>query len=181
LKFEEDHMTCILIPLHLTDEQKGRICGVLSVGCDWTTASNIVGCSLADIRRAMQHDAEFATSVRRCEAGAELGHMRTVHEAAKDAKNWRASVWWLERRAPDRFGPRRAGVVTQRQLKAYIGILADVVAGEQRSGASRAEILGRLKAFAESVDQLLKNERMLEEEAEVLSGGFDDSDDASAS
>jgi hypothetical protein len=89
-------------------------------------------------------------------------------------------VWWLERRAPDRFGPRRAGVVTSRQLKAYVGILADVVAGEKRAGTSREEILGRLKAFAESVDQLLKNERMLEEETELLSDRIDDSEDATA-
>jgi hypothetical protein len=173
-------MTCNLIPLHLTDEQKGRICGVLSVGCDWTTAANLVGCSLSDIRRAVQLDIEFATSVRRSEAGAELSHMRTIQEAAKDAKNWRASVWWLERRAPDRFGPRRAGVVTARQLKAYIGILADVLAGQEQTGASRAEILGRLKTFAESVDQLLKNERMLDDESEILSAPFDDSEDESS-
>jgi hypothetical protein len=171
-------MTCNLIPLNLTDEQKGRICGVLSIGGDWTTAARIAGRSLADIRRSMLHDPEFAKSVRRSEAAAELSHMRTIQEAAKDAKNWRASVWWLERRAPDRFGPRRAGAVTARQLKAYISILADVLTGEERSGRSRAEILGRLKSFAESVDQLLKNERMLEDEADVISNHFDESEDA---
>jgi hypothetical protein len=171
-------MTCKLIPLHLTDEQQGRICGVLSVGCDWTTAARIAECSLADIRRAMRHDAEFAKSVRRSEAGAELSHMRTIQEAAKDAKNWRASVWWLERHAPERFGARRADAVTATQLKAYIGILADIVVGEERSGASRADILGRLKSFAESVDQLLKNQRMLEDEADASLDGMDESEDA---
>jgi hypothetical protein len=174
-------MTCNLIPLHLTDEQKGRICGVLSVGCDWTTGAHIVGCSLADIRRAMQHDPQFSTSVRRSEAHAELSHMRTIQEAAKDAKNWRASVWWLERRAPERFGSRKAGAVTARQLKAYIGVLADVLAGRDAVGGSREETLARLKAFAESVDQLLKNERMLEEDAEALSVCFDDSKDETSS
>jgi hypothetical protein len=171
-------MTCNFITLHLTDEQKGRVCGVLSVGGDWTTAARIAGCSLANIRRAMRHDTEFATSVRRSEAGAELSHMRTIQEAAKDSKNWRASVWWLERHAPDRFGSRRAGVVTARQLKAFVGVLADVVAGEQQMGASRAEILGRLRAFAESVDQLLRNERMLEDETDALLESAGESEDA---
>jgi hypothetical protein len=174
-------MTCNLIRLQLSDEQKGRVCGVLSVGCDWTTAARIAGCSLADIRRALRDDAEFSKSVRRCEATAELNHIRTVQEAAKDAKNWRASVWWLERHAPDRFGPRRSGTVTARQLTAYIGVLADVLVGEEQTGASRAEILGRLKAFAESIDQLLSNERMLEDELDEPSGRFDDSDDTISS
>ena len=97
-------MTSELITPALTDEQKGQICGILSVGCDRETAANFVGCSLADIRRAMQHDRAFAANVRRTEAGVELSHMRTVQEAAKEAKNWRASVWWLERRSPERFG-----------------------------------------------------------------------------
>lgn len=173
-------MTCTLIPLHLSDQQKGQLCGVLSVGCDLTTAANIVGCSLADIRRATRRDPAFAVSLRRCEATAELNHIRTVQEAAKDAKNWRASTWWLERHAPERFGPRRAGAVTTSQLKAYIGTLADVLTGVELPGVSRAEILERLKAFADSVDALLKNERMLEDETEVLPDHRDDVEDVTS-
>lgn len=171
-------MTCNLIPVHLNSEQQGRVCGVLSMGCDWTTAANLVGCSLAAIRRSIESDAEFANDVRRAEAQAELGHMRTIHEAAKDAKNWRASVWWLERRAPERFGSRRAGVVTAKQLKAFIAVLADVLAGEEQVVASRADMLVRLQAFAESVDQLLKDERMSDEDAPDFLDRDDELDDA---
>ena len=59
----------------------------------------------------MQHDAEFVANVRRAEASVELSHMRNVQQAAKDKKDWRASVWWLERRSPERFGTPR-GTVT---------------------------------------------------------------------
>ena len=150
-------MTCQFIPSELTDEQKGQIYGILSVGCDRQTAAYFVGCSLADIRRAMQQDATFAAGVCRAEAGAELNHMRNVQQAAKDEKHWRASVWWLERRSPERFGPRGPGVVTARQLKAFVEILADVLREDVRDADERQQVLARLKMLASSADQLLRD------------------------
>jgi hypothetical protein len=158
-------MTCDIIPIDLTDEQKNQIRGVVSVGCDWHTAANFTGCSLAAIRRAMRLDPQFATSLRRAEAGAELTHMRTIQKAAEDPKNWRTSVWWLERHAPERFGPRSAGAVTARQLKAYIAILAEVISNGSEGPMDRDTIIARLKSFAESVDQLMRDERMLDGQA----------------
>jgi hypothetical protein len=75
--------------IKLTPEQQGKIFGVLSIGCDRETAANVIGSTLADFGRAMRGDPEFAKSVRRTEAMAELGHMRSVHEASKDPRNWR--------------------------------------------------------------------------------------------
>jgi hypothetical protein len=158
-------MTFPIVPRPLTEEQKSNICGVLSVGCDWHTAANYVGCALADIRRAMQRDAAFAEQVRRADASCELMHMRAVHKAVEDPKNWRTSAWWLERHAPERYGPRGANAVTVRQLKSFIAILADVINGGEQSPIERAEILERLRVFAESVDRLLRNERMQELDA----------------
>jgi hypothetical protein len=153
-----------LIPIDLSAEQQAQICGILSVGCDWHTAANFVGCSLADIRRTMRRDPAFAANLRRSEAGVELSSMRTIQKAAEDPKNWRTAVWWLERHAPERFA-RNAGVVTTRQLKAFIAILADVIHGGDPSSAERSQILQRLKAFSESVDRLLRDERMTEPDA----------------
>lgn len=153
-------MACDLIPTDLTDEQQAQVCGVLSVGCDWQTAAHLVGCSLADIRRAIQNNPKFAMSVQRAEAAVELSHMRIIQEAAKDPKNWRTSVWWLERHAPERFGPRSAGVVTTRQLKAFVAILADVLSDDGSGAIDRNQIVARLRAFSESVDRLLRDERM---------------------
>jgi hypothetical protein len=158
-------MACDIIPIDLTSEQKAHICGVLALGCDWQTATGIVGCSLADIRRAMRLDLQFAADARRSEAGAELKCMRTIQKAAEDPKNWRACVWWLERHAPERFGPRSAGAVTARQLKAYIAILAEVIGNSSEGPMDRETIIARLKSFAESVDQLMRDEQMLEEES----------------
>jgi len=150
-------MTCELIAVKLTDEQKGQVCGILSVGCDRQTAANFVGCSLVDIRRAMQQDAQFAASICHAEALSELSHMRNVQQAAKDAKNWRASVWWLERRSPERFGKRGAGVVTSRQLKAFVAILVDILSEDIHDAADRQRLAARLQSIGDTVDQILRD------------------------
>ena len=91
---------------------------ILSIGCDRETAANYTNCSLSDIRREMLRDVAFAAEVLQAEAASELAHMRNVQNAAGENKNWRASVWWLERRSPERFGRRNAETITTRQLKA---------------------------------------------------------------
>jgi hypothetical protein len=150
-------MTCHLIPAELSDEQKGQVIGILSVGCDRQTAANFVGCSLADLRRAMSQDPAFGAGICRAEAGAELNHMRNLQQASKDEKHWRASVWWLERRSPERFGPRGPGVVTARQLKAFLEILATALRQGVRSAEDRQQIIARLNLLANSVDQMLRD------------------------
>ena len=149
-------MTCELVLSELTEMQKAEICGVLSVGCDRQTAADFVGCALADIRRAMQHDPQFLARVRRAEASAELSHMRNVQESAATKKQWRASVWWLERRSPERFA-RRAGAITARQLKAFVAIVSDAIQNEVQNAEDRQRTLVRLAAIAESVEQMLRD------------------------
>ncbi len=45
----------------------------------------------------MLDDSDFAAQLKRAEATPEMAHMRNLHNAAKEEKNWRVSVWWLER------------------------------------------------------------------------------------
>lgn len=148
-------MTSELIPIELSAEQKGQVCGILSVGCDRETAANFVGCSISDIGRAMQRDSSFSATVRRTEAAAELNHMRNVQQAAKDEKHWRASVWWLERRSPERFGARSAGTVTTRQLKAFINMLGDSLSDEIHDDADRQRVLARFDQVINTLDQMI--------------------------
>ncbi|MCI0335261.1 MAG: hypothetical protein L0228_18790 [Planctomycetes bacterium] len=149
-------MLCHLVPIDLTDEQKGQVFGILSVGCDWQTAADFVGCSLAELRRAMQQDSAFAARVRRSEANVELMHMRIVQESATDKKNWRASIWWLERRSPERFA-RRAGVVTARQLKAFVSILVDIFSEEVRDAGDRQRLIASFNRVVASLEQMLRD------------------------
>jgi hypothetical protein len=141
----------------LTDAQKRHICGILSVGCDRQTAADCVGSSLASIRREMERDATFLAGVLRAEAGVELRHMQNVHDTAKEKKEWRASVWWLERRSPERFARRDPGAITSRQLKTFVTLLVDVLTDAVTCEADRDRVLTHLESIADSVDQLLSD------------------------
>jgi hypothetical protein len=149
-------MTLYNLAPQLTNEQQANICGILSVGCDRETAANYVGCTTADIGRTMRQDPAFAANVHRTEAGCELGHMQTVKEAAKEAKNWRASVWWMERHAPERFGPRGAGVVTIRQLDEFLNVLTDLISEEVDCDDIQRRILARMADALRTLEELVR-------------------------
>jgi hypothetical protein len=118
-------MTCELESGALTDDQKNEICTILADGGDRETAAGVVKCLVVDIGRAIETDSQFALRVRHAEASAELSHMQNILKATKDGKYWRASVWWLERRSPERFGRRSAGAITPQQLHEAIAALND--------------------------------------------------------
>jgi hypothetical protein len=141
-------------PSPLTDEQKSQIRGILSVGCDRQTAVDYVGCSLADIRRTMLEDAAFMADVRRAEAGIELMHMGVVQEVADKKKEWRASVWWLEQRSPERFA-RKVGSMTAKQLKSFGAMLQDIYREEVRDSADRERLIARFNRLMETIEQML--------------------------
>jgi hypothetical protein len=150
-------MSCQLMPLPLSDEQQAQICGILSVGCDRQTAADYAGCSLAAIRAQLKDDPRFQAAVRRAEAGAELSHMGNVQQAAREKKDWRASVWWLERRSPERFARRSPGAITDRQLKAFVAVLTEVLTEELSNTTDCERIVSRLQSIAESIHQMLRD------------------------
>jgi hypothetical protein len=151
----------------LSDERKQKICLYLSVGCDREAAAKLCDCTHWDIHCAMQRDAAFADEVRRAEGASELVHVRNVQNASQDAKNWRASVWWLERRSPERFGKRGAGTVTTRQLKAFIAQLATIVTQEISDANDRQRLLDRFDRMIKTLDQLIFDETRTSDRDEV--------------
>jgi len=151
-------MSCERFSTQLTDAQKSQILGILAVGCDRQTAADYTGCLLADLRNHLQSDRQFLSDVCHAEAGVEVNHMRNVHAMAMgDKKDWRASVWWLERRSPERYGRRTAGDVTSRQLKAFIAILVDALETDVHNAEDRDRIIARLQSLSASVEQMLRD------------------------
>ncbi|MEO1497499.1 MAG: hypothetical protein AAFV43_10145 [Planctomycetota bacterium] len=143
----------------MTDKQKQEAALVVSVGCDRETAAKYVGCSIDDLVEAARRDAGFAAALRKNEAAAELAHMRNIQQAAKDDKHWRASVWWLERLAPERFARRDAGAVTRRELTGLLSAIAGGIAAEVRHEDDRRRVLDKLAELAQSLsDPLLGGE-----------------------
>ncbi len=140
--------------MQLTSEQKETVRAVLSVGCDRETASHYIGRSVIDLTRAMRHDPEFSVAVRRAEASIELTHMKVVREVVKDVKNWRASVWWLERRSPERFAKRSPGTVTSRHLKAFLAIIGDTLNDNIRDAEDRERMIARFQEYTKLIDEM---------------------------
>jgi hypothetical protein len=134
--------------LNLTERQRRDVCAVLTLGCDRETAANYVNCSLADIRRQMATDTAFAADVRRAEAASEMTHMRNVQGASREVKNWRASVWWLERRAPDRFGRRTADAISPKRLQEFLEVLSSMVIDEVHAADDVERLLVRIEQAA---------------------------------
>lgn len=148
-------MTCDLTSMELTPAQKSQVCSVLAVGCDRQTAVDYVGCSLAELRRALVADRSFLALVRRTEASIELTHMNNVKKAADSQKAWRASVWWLERRSPERYA-RRADSVTPGQLRAFVELVGDVLDETVRDADDRRHVLARLAELAQSAERMTR-------------------------
>ncbi len=163
-------MTSPLQSMRLTAEQQGQVLGILSVGCDRETAAGFVDCTAAEIAQAMQFDPAFNTIVRRTEAAAELTCMRTLHQAAKDVKTWRAAVWWLERRSPERFASRGAGTVTTRQLRVFLTIIGDLLNEEIHNPDDRKRVLARLNAYDSLADNLANDLWQKDDHAETREG-----------
>ncbi len=127
-----------------SQQQKRDFCLMISVGCDRETACKYWGWTAADLHRVLDDDHEFARQLLRAEGTAEFAHMRNLHNAAKEEKNWRVSVWWLERRSPERFARRAPNVLTATQMSAIIEELADGIAEEITNQDDRRRLLNRL-------------------------------------
>jgi hypothetical protein len=154
----ECNMTNSCNPSYLSEQQRREACAILTVGCDRETAARFVNCSPADLRRAMATNATFAADVRRAEASSEVTHMRNVQSAGREEKNWRASVWWLERHAPHRYGRRDGETVTPGQLKTFVAMLVSMAVDEIHDEADVRRLTARFNEAIRSLDELPDDE-----------------------
>jgi hypothetical protein len=92
----------------LAEWQKDKLLSILPLGCDRATACKYVGATLAQFQAEIKRDPDFAQAVARAEAEVDLRHLGNVQKASRDEKNWRTSVWWLERRARERSADAKA-------------------------------------------------------------------------
>ncbi|WP_146445271.1 hypothetical protein [Botrimarina colliarenosi] len=139
----------------MSAEQKREAVLIVSVGCDRETAARYVGCRLEQLNEELANDGSFAAELRHAEAGSELTHMRNIQQAARDERHWRASVWWLERRLPERYARREAGSVTRRDLLRFLGSVASGVAAAVRNEEDRQRVLDSLGELAEALNDPL--------------------------
>lgn len=97
----------------LSDDQVQEMCLILSSGCDRTTACKYAGTTVEQLQAAMCVDQQLARQIRRAEATAEIAHVRRIRLASEDVKHWRASCWWLQHSAPNRYGGRPSAISSE--------------------------------------------------------------------
>jgi hypothetical protein len=135
----------------LTEFQKGQICSAITLGSDRSTACAFAGATVAQFRAAVQQDPAFENEVIRAEAQAEVRHLGNIHKAAQDEKNWRTSVWWLERHAPERFGRRAPLTLSVDQVVALAEHFVEALAVEVADQVLRNRLCELFVAAAASV------------------------------
>ena len=128
----------------LDQEKKAEICAVVRLGCSRATAAKRTGCTVADIRREAQRDPQFAARLGAAESDLEIAHMRNVFEASKETKNWRVSVWALERIHPARYARRGPDVVTSEQLARFVRVFTEIILEEIPDKTHQRNIVSRV-------------------------------------
>ena len=136
----------------LNGSLKNRLCGMLSVGCDRQTACHVLEITTRQLSHALQIDAAFRADVLRSEASPEFTHMRNIHTAGQDEKNWRASVWWLERRSPERFGKRKADALSRAEVEQAIEELTELLLQQADTPERQQDLRARLDETARQVE-----------------------------
>lgn len=126
-----------------------KVCAVLALGCSRKTAADYLGCSPELIRSTARRRKEFAVQATKSEAICEISALTQLSKALKDERNWRAVIWLLERRFPDRYGLRAPRSASPRQVIEVMNQLIDVVAGEVHDAEDQRRVVARLQSLVQ--------------------------------
>ncbi len=129
----------------LTTFDRATFCAILHLGCDRATACKFLGVSVEQLAAEIDRNAEFAQQAHRAEAKAEVDHMRNVREAALDEKNWRTSVWWLERQERELDGAEESSLWNSpATVRATLNKLIEIVMVEVDDPIRRHSVIAKL-------------------------------------
>jgi hypothetical protein len=130
----------------LTEFNKAQFCAILHLGCDRATACKFLGLSIEQLAAEIERNAEFAQQAHHAEAKAEVDHMRNVRAAALDEKNWRTSVWWLERQERELEGSEDSSLWNSpATVRATLNKLIEIVMAEVDDPIRRHAVIARLR------------------------------------
>lgn len=129
----------------LTEAERELAIRVLQLGCPRETAASLACARLATFENELAQNPQFAQEVVRAESAAELQHMKNIHAAAQEPKNWRSSAWWLERREAQ----RSVAADTPATIEALVDALAAVIAAEVKDPAIQRRVIEKLLAVSQ--------------------------------
>lgn len=145
----------------LDEDKRREIIAVVSLGVSRENAAKYVGCTAATIRNEMKRDAAFAEEILTAEENPEIFFLQKIRAAANKEQYWRAAAWALERRFPNRYAPRGAKTLTEKQVLQLISDLADIVVPEIQNSNERRSIVGKINRLIHALD-LPENEIRLD-------------------
>jgi hypothetical protein len=136
----------------LTSSQKAKLLKHLPLGGDRATVCKFVGATLAQLHAEMKRDPDFAQAVVQAEAAVDLKHFGNVQKASQDEKNWRTSVWWLERRARQQSSD--ADPLANPSLMELLDELALAITAEVKDEELQRRVIERLLESLAKRDEL---------------------------
>jgi hypothetical protein len=134
--------------LSALENEKVTLRTMVAMGCDREMAAKAVGWSTNELREELRNDPQYAKALLRAEGQSEFQRMRVLHDATSDQKNWRAAIWWLERRAERRYGRRRSRNVTSDEIQEFINEFIELVFAEISNEHDRERLVSGLAALA---------------------------------
>lgn len=143
----------------LSEIKQREILALLSVGCSRRTAARYVNCTQKAIDELAQESAEFASRLHRAEANLEIESVKTVFNAAKQEKYWRASAWVLERKSPQEFLKLKPDTVPSSLLDALLNRIVSLLVEECPAAVQRKGLLKKLDTIRmETIAALTESE-----------------------
>ena len=131
----------------MTEQQQTQLVTTLQLGCPLETALDFAGVLPHEFEAALLADVPFARQVMRARATPEIRHMESVRKAAADEKNWRASVWWLERCLPNRYARRPPAMVPEAEFEAFVAELIELVDTQVKDPQDHARLVANIRAL----------------------------------
>ena len=136
----------------LNQSQQREILAILSVGCSRKTAARYAGCPVVAISRHAKANPDFAGKLRRAEQNLEIESMKTVFNAAKQDKYWRASAWALERKDPESFQKLKPDAIPAAYLNDILDKIIELILEEFPNARQRKGFLKRLQSLKMNQD-----------------------------
>lgn len=125
---------------------------MLAIGCDLRMAAWVVGRSPAEVKALIEEDKAFLREVQKGHSHFDYKHLSHLDKAAKDPKNWRVSMWLLERLRPERYEKQRPRTIKESQLMPLLRSMADALVDGLSDEAARETLFDRVMAAAEALD-----------------------------
>jgi hypothetical protein len=135
----------------LTEKQKTKVLKALNCTGSLDIAADLAGCSIEDIEEQSSVDENFGEQVRSHKYAQELAILNNLLAAAKDPKQWRASLVALQLMEPDRYMKRRRDEITSADIELMMKKIVEIIGTEGPTKENIDKIRETLKAEIEQI------------------------------